>query len=50
MLFMGISTINEKIVIEIKAIKKLLVRAANIIAIETSSADKGAYSISTIFP
>ena len=33
---------KEKITIEISAIKKLLVRAANIIAIETSSADKGA--------
>ena len=41
-LCIGISTIKEKTPIEIMAIKKLLVKAANIIAIETSSADNGA--------
>ena len=41
-LLIGISTIREKTPIEIMAIKKLLVRAAIIIAIETSNADKGA--------
>ena len=40
----------NKTEIEIIAIKKLLVIAAKIIAIETSSADKGAYNISTILP
>tara|TARA_B110001450_G_scaffold189762_1_gene177930 strand:- start:213 stop:380 length:168 start_codon:yes stop_codon:yes gene_type:complete len=42
MLLTGISTIIEKTEIEIIAIRKLLVIAAKIIAIETSSADKGA--------
>ena len=41
-LLIGISTIKEKTPIDMIAIKKLLVSAANIIAIETSSADKGA--------
>ena len=35
-----ISTITEKTAIEIIAIKKLLVKAASIIAIDTSRADK----------
>ena len=38
-LYIGISTIREKTPIEIVAIKKLLVKAASIIAIETSSAE-----------
>ena len=38
----GILTIREKTIIEIIAIKRLLVMAAKIIAIDTSNADKGA--------
>ena len=41
-LFIGMSTIKEKTMIEIIAIKKLLVIAANIIAIETSNELNGA--------
>ena len=45
-----ISIIIEKTIIEIIAITKLLVTAAKIIANETSSADNGAYNMSTILP
>ena len=44
------STKNEIVIIEIIIIKKLLVIADKMIAPVTSEGDKGAYSISTIFP
>ena len=44
------SIINEKTVIEIIKIIILLVTAANIMAIDTSAADKGAINVSIIFP
>ena len=47
---MLISTKNEKTIIEIKDIIRLLVVAAKIIDKVTSTGDKGAYSISTMFP
>ena len=49
-LLIFMSTKNEKTIIEIKDIIKLLVAAAKIIDKVTSLGDKGAYSISTIFP
>ena len=44
------SIINEKTIIEIEAMIMLLLHAARIVAVTTSSADKGAEIVSKIVP